>query len=421
MNYRSQSEKKSQLSIGNTSIGLYSDHVDEKWLFRTPVKADHIRVNRGFYFHHGIFISFNEVIHFTGQNEDGIFGDSNSVIRTDLRAFLRDGRCEVRLFNLHEKGYLKPKHEIVSFARSMLGSGGYDLFDNNCEHFCNLCLFKIPESKQINNIKKGGIMGILNLLFGSKKTETVTTIYEPDKVRVAEIENQAKLMLKKLDHEGVKIKKDAQVEVARVLADIEKDIFMVKMNGIKYLETEMQVFAENMGRAIIERHREIDSNLLEQQVPINKYYDDTMEQIYKKRDEFIEVTLPKLYTQLEAYSQETIVASLYQSLIKDFQKLFLTEISERVKLVNEQRQFLLKDSINSKNLLKEHLLEFNRFTTELAGKSRELLLNGSNNQSNTINSISAGLHGLSSSMEGRMLDEANSDQSDSDVQNPEYR
>ncbi|MCK6613895.1 MAG: lecithin retinol acyltransferase family protein [Ignavibacteriaceae bacterium] len=421
MNYRTKSEKKSKLPDVYSSTGFYSDHIDEKWIFRTPFRADHIRVNRGFYFHHGIYISLNEVVHFTGQNEDGILGDSNTVIRTDLGAFLRGGRCEVRAFNSHERSYLRPQHEIVNFARSMLGSGGYDLFDNNCEHFCNLCLFKKPESKQINNLKKGGFMGIFSLLFGSKKTETITTIYEPDKVRVAEIENQAKLMLKKLEHEGITIKKEAQLEVAKALADIEIDIFTAKMNGIKYLETEMQVFAENMGRAIIERHREIDSNLLEQQVPINKYYDDTMEQIYKKREVFIEVTLPKLYTQLKAYSQETIVASLYQSLIEDFQKLFLTEISERVKLVNEQRQYLLKDAINSKNLLKEHLLEFNRFTTELAGKSRELLLNGSNNQSNTINSIRVGLQGLSNSMEGKMLDEGKSEQSDTDVQNPEYR
>ncbi|HPA57831.1 MAG TPA: lecithin retinol acyltransferase family protein, partial [bacterium] len=33
-----------------------------RWSRREPIKGDHIRVNRGFYYHHGIYVNDNEVI-----------------------------------------------------------------------------------------------------------------------------------------------------------------------------------------------------------------------------------------------------------------------------------------------------------------------------------------------------------------------
>ena len=37
----------------------------EIWIEKRPAMGDHIRVNRGLYCHHGIYVSDNEVIHFT--------------------------------------------------------------------------------------------------------------------------------------------------------------------------------------------------------------------------------------------------------------------------------------------------------------------------------------------------------------------
>ena len=46
----------------------------EIWEQRRPVMGDHIRVQRyhGLYAHHGIYVSDEEVIHFTGTDDDSI-------------------------------------------------------------------------------------------------------------------------------------------------------------------------------------------------------------------------------------------------------------------------------------------------------------------------------------------------------------
>ena len=51
----------------------------------------------GIYSHHGIYVSDDEVIHFTGQDGDSIFDWSKpEVISSDLAHFVKDGVLEVR-------------------------------------------------------------------------------------------------------------------------------------------------------------------------------------------------------------------------------------------------------------------------------------------------------------------------------------
>jgi len=77
----------------------------ESWAQKSPQKGDHIRVQRigGLYAHHGVYISDDEVIHFTGQDDDSIFDWSKcEVIKTDLKTFLKGGIVEVKEYTDEE-------------------------------------------------------------------------------------------------------------------------------------------------------------------------------------------------------------------------------------------------------------------------------------------------------------------------------
>ncbi|MDX9802246.1 MAG: lecithin retinol acyltransferase family protein [Spirochaetia bacterium] len=124
-----------------------------RWSRRYPVKGDHIRVRRLWgYYHHGIYVSDNEVIHYntTGAG-DGLLGDAK-VLRTDLYDFLEGAVCEVRNYSFLEKGSLFSPGIIVKRARSELGKGGYNLVFNNCEHFANWCMIGMKRSEQVEDI-----------------------------------------------------------------------------------------------------------------------------------------------------------------------------------------------------------------------------------------------------------------------------
>ena len=102
----------------------------------------HLVVNLGLYDHHGVYCGNGKVIHF-GR---GIFDLENAVVEmVDLEGF-----SNANPIHIHESKSSFDPAEIVNRARNRLGESGYDLIENNCEHFVNWCRSGEHESRQIN-------------------------------------------------------------------------------------------------------------------------------------------------------------------------------------------------------------------------------------------------------------------------------
>ncbi|MCR5461780.1 MAG: lecithin retinol acyltransferase family protein [bacterium] len=130
------------------------------WKMKKPNYGDQIRVNRGLYYHHGIYVSDNEVIQYASPKGSEISPETALIISTTLDEFLKGGVVEVREYDNSELNKVRSKDEIVKFAKSQLGTGlgEYNLIDNNCEHFSNYCAFGEKKSNQVEDI--------LSMLFG---------------------------------------------------------------------------------------------------------------------------------------------------------------------------------------------------------------------------------------------------------------
>ncbi len=123
------------------------------WTRNKPVFGSAIRVKRTLYYHYGIYCSDDTVIHFSALNDDGILNyEAVKVIVTDLKRFLKGGDCETLEYTNDIRPTRTPA-EIVNYAFSMVGIGGYDLITNNCEHFVYDCLYGKKESKQVEAVK----------------------------------------------------------------------------------------------------------------------------------------------------------------------------------------------------------------------------------------------------------------------------
>ena len=126
----------------------------EKWKLIEPVKGDHIRVKSNQLYHHGIYLGDEEVIQFGGPFDMFVNPDTIVVERVHIEKFLNGGFLEVKEFDRKEKKLKRNPDEIIETALSMLGTGGYDLLRNNCEHFVNYCVFGIKKSSQIDDFRK---------------------------------------------------------------------------------------------------------------------------------------------------------------------------------------------------------------------------------------------------------------------------
>ena len=122
------------------------------WSNRKPVYSDQIRVNRGLYYHYGIYESDDVVYQFASPKGAEISAETATINTTTLADFLKGGVLEVRDYTEEELQMKKSPNEIIEYAKDHLGEMGYDLINNNCEHFANRATFGKSESSQVNNI-----------------------------------------------------------------------------------------------------------------------------------------------------------------------------------------------------------------------------------------------------------------------------
>lgn len=132
-----------------------------------PIKGDLIRVKRKLgYYHYGIYIGHNQVIHYSAPEDDSIFDNRNIEIRKgDLKEnFLRGDTLEVNI--PYSSFYYR--FIVCRRAKKLLGvhkfrDQDYDLLKNNCEHFANYCYFGEAVSAQ-SDYASQGLMGVFSSL-----------------------------------------------------------------------------------------------------------------------------------------------------------------------------------------------------------------------------------------------------------------
>lgn len=132
------------------------------WEMKQPNYGDQIRVNRGFYYHHGIYEDDNHVYQFASPKGSEVSPDTALIICTTLEEFLKGGIVEVRCYLDNELKNKRSPEEIIDYAKSKLGTGlgTYNLITNNCEHFSNMCAFGKAQSNQVEDVIK--------MLFGGR-------------------------------------------------------------------------------------------------------------------------------------------------------------------------------------------------------------------------------------------------------------
>lgn len=123
------------------------------WVVKKPVYGDQIRVNRGAYYHHGIYQDDDCVYQFAVPGDGNELDPEKAIVCTcTLAHFGKGSPVEVREYTKEEKEIKRTPLEIIQYAKDHLGEGGYSIIRNNCEHFSNRCAFGKSESRQVEDV-----------------------------------------------------------------------------------------------------------------------------------------------------------------------------------------------------------------------------------------------------------------------------
>ena len=371
------------MSIGfQPGIGMIIDvEPQEIWNFSKPKKGDHIRVSRGLYNHHGIYISDEEVIHFTGIDDDSVLDWSkNEVIKTDLADFLRGGELEVKEYTEEEFEDLYPVEHIVHYARGCLGDAGYNLVINNCEHFANMCTlgrFRSRQVERVFNIILGGgslpkkrrdnDMGLFsrigdawNAFWGNGKssgggrTSTSNTYtYEPDKVKVAEIEADTKLRLADKENERIELMKNARLDMLEFEYKSNIALEEAKAKGLNYMAQTIVAMQEKLNEIAEKRLAIIEKGSLQIIKEIEGFYDELGDKIKADDDVYNTEKLPQLLSLLERYEIGTPSHDLYRKRIEDDMMLQAKHYTMQIDAISKRQSQIIEGFLQSKERIVE--------------------------------------------------------------------
>ena len=100
----------------------------------------------GTFFHYGVYVGNNQVIHYNTNDDMDYTWAHNSIIKTSFDAFANGDPVYLESY-----GHRASKENTAQEAEKLLGSGkgDYHLVTNNCEHFCNLCRNGSKTSEQV--------------------------------------------------------------------------------------------------------------------------------------------------------------------------------------------------------------------------------------------------------------------------------
>lgn len=126
----------------------------ESWKVSDPYPGAMLRIKMNDFYHYGIYVGNDEVVQFGLPYSGSTPQNDIKVIKTSFSLFCDTPFFEVREYSLKEKIKKKKDDEIVKFALSAVGMGGYDIVYNNCEHFVNECVFGEHKCQTVDEARK---------------------------------------------------------------------------------------------------------------------------------------------------------------------------------------------------------------------------------------------------------------------------
>ena len=221
--------------------------------------GDHVFVDRSvlgikLYEHRRIYVGDDMVVHYNGLAHEIVLEKScfeeilSNVVPLDKRNIAKVEMTSLEEFASGDVLQVK-KHadapfsgqEVALRAKERIGEQKYNLIINNCEHFCNECVFGEHVSEQVQNVKQNSAIfnevepfleQIIGELFGAQSKDDVKQVFTKSLTKLTQnsrdsAEQKAREMIKeKGDKINLQIEKfmSKNTKMNAAFQNIRKDV-----------------------------------------------------------------------------------------------------------------------------------------------------------------------------------------------------
>lgn len=174
-------------------------------------------------------------------------------------------------------------------------------------------------------------------------TSNTQTIYEPDKVRVAELENQGRKDLIQGQKDIIEL--NARMQAAVIEANVRG--FEYSANILKSLMADMNIIAQQRLILLENGHSEIVEN-------IERLYISFEREIKKDNDAFQLEKLPQMFQVLNQFPENSAAHKMYAGSIDKQIELNIHFVADKLSGLKQRQQTLIDSSVECKKLVLEH-------------------------------------------------------------------
>jgi len=181
-----------------------------------------------------------------------------------------------------------------------------------------------------------------------------STSYDPDKVKIAEIDKETQLQLAGKEQERIEMMRDAKIEILREQAKFEEAITQTKLNGLQQMSEIIVNMQDRFNDVAEKRLKIIEQGSMDIIRDIESFYHELQKSIEQRDIEFTENKLPNLLEQLEKYPEESASHKLY---FKKIDSLIAnqTSYSERALIdLSDRQDKIITSSLATKERITAH-------------------------------------------------------------------
>ncbi len=191
---------------------------------------------------------------------------------------------------------------------------------------------------------------------GSRGGSSCThTYYEPDKVKAAQIEADAKIKVAKMEQENIELKRDAMKELLEMNAKLYGLTLEAQFRGFQKTSQALLELTKELNIISEQRFIAIESVNMGLVSKINDYYKELNKDINEETQTFMEEKLPKLLETMEKFDKDTDAYKIYQKQIDNMSTIVVENLSTNTKRISQQQNKLIESTLKSKEDLNQNI------------------------------------------------------------------
>ena len=222
----------------------------------------------------------------------------------------------------------------------------------------------------------GDIVGTVKDFFGTKNENTnnnndtsVQTIYEPDRVRIEELQKENNQMMI-----------EAQKDIIQMNGQMQSLIIQAQVKGFEYSSNILKDMLSNLNKIAQERMILIENGHFEVVERIEKLYMSLEKEIRTDNTNFNLNDLPQMMEMLEKFDKNSSSHELYKKSVDGQIQMNMEFVNKKISALHERQKMMVASSINTKELV----LEQSSKIVEDRMKFLEKNLENNKNQQNSL-------------------------------------